>query len=154
MARLGTKANLPDLLAALLPPQIDTIQKRLARRAELAARYTDALAGLPLRRPILRPGAVSAHHIFPIHVPPAIRDEAIAAFNAAGVAVTVNYRAVPTLGYYRERYGYGPADFPVSYAWGEGTITLPFFPAMKAADQDHVVGVLREHIAPLCGRAA
>ena len=154
MARLGTKANLPDLLAALLPPQIDTIQPRLARRAALAARYADALAGLPLRRPTLKPGAVSAHHIFPIHVPPAIRDEAIAAFNAAGVAVTVNYRAVPTLGYYRERYGYGPTDFPVSYAWGEGTITLPFFPAMEAADQDHVVGVLRERIAPLCGRAA
>lgn len=154
MTRLGTKANLPDLLAALLPPQIDSIQARLSRRATLAARYDSALAGLPVRRPALHPDAVSAHHVFPIHVPPAIRDEAIAAFNAAGVAVTVNYRAVPTLGYYRERYGYGPADFPVSYAWGEGTVTLPFFPAMQDADQDHVVSVLRERIVPLCKRAA
>ena len=47
MTRLGTKANLPDLLAALLPPQIDTIQARLARRATLAARYDAALADLP-----------------------------------------------------------------------------------------------------------
>jgi UDP-4-amino-4-deoxy-L-arabinose-oxoglutarate aminotransferase len=154
MARLGTKANLPDLLAALLPPQIETIRARLPRRAALARRYDDALAGLPIRRPTSDPGAVSAHHIYPIHVPPAIRDESIAALNAAGVSVAVNYRAVPTRAYYRRKYGYRPGDFPVSDSWGEGTITLPFFPEMATEDQDHVVAVLRERIAPLCRRAA
>ncbi len=154
MARLGTKANLPDLLAALLPPQIETIRARLPQRAALARRDDEALAGLPIRRPARDPGTVSAHHIYPVHVPPAIRDEAIAALNAAGVAVTVNYRAVPTRAYYRRKYGHRPGEFPVSDAWGEGTITLPFFPGMAAEDQDHVAAVLREQVAPLCRRAA
>ena len=154
MTRLGTKANLPDLLACLLPPQIATIRERLPRRAALARRYDDALAGLPIARPALRADAVSAHHIYPVRVPAAIRDEAISALNAAGVAVTVNYRAVPTLGFYRRKYGYEPADFPVAQAWGEGTITLPFFPAMTDADQDHVVAALRERVVPICARAA
>jgi dTDP-4-amino-4,6-dideoxygalactose transaminase len=154
MARLGTKANLPDLLAALLPPQIETIRERLPRRAAVARRYDQALAGLPIRRPALHAQAVSAHHIYPIHVPPSVRDTAIAALNAEGVAVAVNYRAVPTRAYYRRKYGFGPASFPVSEAWGEGTITLPFFPDMTPEDQEHVVAVLRERIAPMCRRAA
>jgi UDP-4-amino-4-deoxy-L-arabinose-oxoglutarate aminotransferase len=37
MMRLGTKANLPDLLASLLPPQIASIRERLPLREERAA---------------------------------------------------------------------------------------------------------------------
>ncbi|EKV26044.1 4-keto-6-deoxy-N-Acetyl-D-hexosaminyl-(Lipid carrier) aminotransferase [Caenispirillum salinarum AK4] len=37
MMRLGVKANLPDLLAALLPPQIKSVEARLAVRKDLVA---------------------------------------------------------------------------------------------------------------------
>lgn len=153
MARLGAKANLPDLLAALLPPQLATIRDRLPRREEVAARYERGLAGLPIRVPAARPGTRSARHVFPIHVPPPVRDASIAALNAAGVGVTVNYRSVPTLAYYRGKYGYAPGDFPASHAWGEGTLTLPLYPSLAREDQDHVLAVLREQVAPLCARA-
>ncbi len=49
MNRLGTKANLPDLLAALLPEQIQSIDQRLPIRTRLADRYRSALAGGPLK---------------------------------------------------------------------------------------------------------
>ena len=140
MTRLGAKANLPDVLAALLPQQLATIRDRLPRREEIAARYE-------------RPGVVSARHIFPIHVPPPVRDTAIAALNEAGIGVTVNYRSVPTLSYYRSRYGHGPGDFPASHAWGEGTITLPLYPSLSREDQDHVLAVLEARVAPLCDQA-
>jgi UDP-4-amino-4-deoxy-L-arabinose-oxoglutarate aminotransferase len=153
MARLGAKANLPDLLAALLPPQLATIRDRLPRREEVAARYERGLAGLPIRVPAARPGTRSARHVFPIHVPPPVRDASIAALNAAGVGVTVNYRSVPTLAYYRGKYGYAPGDFPASHAWGEGTLTLPLYPSLAREDQDHVLAVLRDQVAPLCAQA-
>jgi dTDP-4-amino-4,6-dideoxygalactose transaminase len=149
MARLGVKANLPDLLAALLPGQIATIRERLPARTALVERYRDAFANLPIRQAKLDPGAVSAHHLFPIHVKPAKRDEAIAALNAAGVPVTVNYRSVPTLTYYREKYGYGPADFPVSHEWGEGEITLPLWPGMPDADIEKVIEAVKSAVVPL-----
>lgn len=149
MARLGVKANLPDLLAALLPGQIATIRERLPARTALVERYRDAFANLPIRQAKLDPGAVSAHHLFPIHVKPAKRDEAIAALNAAGVPVTVNYRSVPTLTYYREKYGYGPADFPVSHEWGEGEITLPLWPGMPDADIEKVIETVKSAVVPL-----
>src|ERR1700730_547978 len=45
MVRLGTKANLPDLLACLLPSQIATIKDRHRMRAERAQRYVAAFEG-------------------------------------------------------------------------------------------------------------
>ncbi|MCA3248451.1 MAG: DegT/DnrJ/EryC1/StrS family aminotransferase [Azospirillum sp.] len=149
MARLGVKANLPDLLAALLPDQIATIRARLPARTALVERYRHAFANLPIRLAKLDPGAVSADHLFPIHVKPAKRDEAIAALNAAGVPVTVNYRSVPTLTYYREKYGYGPGDFPASYEWGEGEITLPLWPGMPDADIEKVIETVKTAVVPL-----
>jgi dTDP-4-amino-4,6-dideoxygalactose transaminase len=150
MARLGTKANLPDLLAALLPDQIATIRERLPVRRALAERYEAALRDTPIRLARVEPGAISARHIFPIHVKPAVRDHAIAILNEAGIGVAVNFRSVPTLTYYREKYGYQPGDFPVSYEWGEGEITLPLFPSMHSEEQDYVIRVVRDRVVPLC----
>ena len=51
MERLGIKANLPDLLAALLPPQIATIDEQLPKREQVALRYSRAFADFPVRMP-------------------------------------------------------------------------------------------------------
>jgi dTDP-4-amino-4,6-dideoxygalactose transaminase len=144
MVCLGTKANLPDLLASLLPPQIASIRERLPLREALARRYEEAFAGAPIRLVKTTAGAVHARHLFPIHVPPRLRDYVLSALNGRGIGATVNYRSVPTLTYYREKYGYTADDFPVSHEWGEGTITLPLFPSMTAGEQARVIDVVRE----------
>jgi len=151
MTRLGTKANLPDLLAALLPPQIATIRDRLPARAAIARRYERAFAGSAIRLVKSIAGAQHAHHLFPIHVPPRLRDEVLSALNEQGIGCTVNYRSVPTLTYYREKYGYDADDFPVAYEWGEGTISLPLFPSMTTEEQAHVIDAVRELVAPAVG---
>jgi UDP-4-amino-4-deoxy-L-arabinose-oxoglutarate aminotransferase len=149
MMRLGTKANLPDVLAALLPRQIAAVHDRLKLREELARRYEEAFAGNLLRMARVVPGAVSARHLFPIHVPPAIRDRALAALNEQGIGTTVNYRSVPTVSYYRSKYGYTPDDFPVSYEWGEGTISIPLFPSLTAEEQRYVIDTVRKIVVPM-----
>lgn len=148
MERLGVKANLPDLLAALLPPQIDHIRALLPQRERIAARYAQACAKLGIRIPSTEPGVVHARHIFPIHVAPARRDEVIAAFNERGIGVAVNYRSVPAAAYYCRKYGFTPQDFPVAHEWGEGTITLPLYPSMPDEAVDHVLLALRELAPP------
>ena len=152
MLCLGTKANLPDLLAALLPPQIAEVRSRLASREALAARYEAAFGDTPLRLSSPAPGCLDARHLFCIHVPPACRDQAILALNARGIGVTVNYRAVPTLSYYRETYGHGPEDFPVSQHWGDGTISLPLYPRLTETQQDEVIAAVLEEVIPLVQR--
>jgi UDP-4-amino-4-deoxy-L-arabinose-oxoglutarate aminotransferase len=150
MTRLGVKANLPDLLAALLGPQIASIRGRLPVRQGLAGRYRQAFAGTGIGMQRRDAGVESGEHIFPIHVPGEHRDQAIALLNEAGISVAVNYRNVPTLTYYREKYGYRPATFPVAENWGSGTLTLPLFPSISRAEQDHVIQQVLQKLVPLC----
>ncbi len=145
MTVLGTKANLPDLLAALLPRQIETIRDRLPMRQALAARYRDALAArADLRLPAMPPGCTSAWHLFAVDVGGHRRDRVLAALGQAGIGCTVSYRSVPTLTYYRTRYGFTPDDHPVSRDWGDGTISLPFFPGLTEDQQGYVSACLIE----------
>ncbi|MBA2962918.1 MULTISPECIES: DegT/DnrJ/EryC1/StrS family aminotransferase [Ramlibacter] len=149
MDRLGVKANLPDLLAALLPLQITSIRDRLAQRERIAAVYEEACARLGLRVPASAPGVVHARHIFPIHVDPALRDPLITALNERGISVAVNYRSVPATTYYREKYGFVPQDFPVAWQWGEGTLTLPLYPGMPDEAIAAVIAALEQSLAQL-----
>ncbi len=144
MHRLGTKANLPDLLAALLPPQIEAIASVRAQREALAARYQADLAGAPgLRWPTLLPGACSAHHLFPIHVGRRRRDRILAALSAAEIGATVNYNPVPLTSFYRQRYGFDEGSFPVATDWGLGTLSLPLYPGMPEPEREYTVRTLR-----------
>lgn len=143
MERLGVKANLPDLLAALLPPQVARVRELRERREQIAARYRAGLSGVrELVIPRVDAGVVHAWHLFTIGVPAVVRDATIGALNERGIGVAVNYRSVPTLTYYRERYGYGPTDFPVSQAWGDATITLPTYPGLSDAEVDAVIAAV------------
>jgi UDP-4-amino-4-deoxy-L-arabinose-oxoglutarate aminotransferase len=153
MAMLGVKANLPDLLAAFLPPQIATIRQRLPQRQAMANRYREAFAGSPIGMQAILAECSSAEHVFPIHVPPSVRDEAIDALNRREIGIAVNYRSVPTLTYYRNKYRYSPESFPVSYEWGAGTLTLPLYPALEPEKQDWVIASVLEAVLPMCVEA-
>jgi UDP-4-amino-4-deoxy-L-arabinose-oxoglutarate aminotransferase len=149
MMRLGTKANLPDLLAALLPQQIDTIDERLTERKAVADRYRSAFAGGPLRLVKQLQNCKSAEHIFPICIPGGRRDEAIQALNNAGVPVTVNYRSVPGTTFYKELYGDLTAQFPVAEQWGDETLTLPLYDSLTAQEQDYIIEAVIRDVYPL-----
>jgi dTDP-4-amino-4,6-dideoxygalactose transaminase len=149
MLRLGTKANLPDLLAALLPSQISTIDQRLPQRRAVAERYRMAFAGGPLRLVEQIQSCVSAEHIFPIGVPGGKRDAAIAALNAEGIGVTVNYRTVPGTTFYKSRYPGVDERLPVARKWADDTLTLPLYAELPLEHQDHVINAVKQHVYPL-----
>ena len=146
MLRLGTKANLPDILAALLPDQIARVEERRLRREALARRYRRLLEGETdaLRFPRWVEGAVHAHHLFPVWVSPRIRDDVLARLTESGIGATVNYRAVTRTSYWRTRLGAAAANGAFVHAtrWGEGTFSLPLYPGLTEAEQDEVVGTL------------
>ena len=148
VAELGTKANLPDLLAALLIPQIRGIDASRHQRQARADRYRAGLSGR-LRFAEVVPPAVSAHHLFPIHVPPAVRDRFLHELNAAGVGATVNYRALHRLTYYRRKYGLADDALPVSSQWGDGVLSLPLYVTLEPDAQDYVIAQVNRIAAAL-----
>ena len=151
MDYLGTKANLPDLLACFLPNQIETVEQRLLEREEIAQKYEKALLGTNISFPKIKKGIIHSRHLFPIHVGSESRDKALLQLGEANIGATVNYRSVHTMGYYSNKYGYRRDDFPTSLSWGDGTLSIPLFPGMSVQEQDYVIEILVNKIDKVIG---
>ena len=151
MDHLGTKANLPDLLACFLPDQIRTVDDRLKSREELAKKYESNLIGTKIRFPKVNSNLVHSRHLFPIGVGSSNRDKVLLILGESKVGATVNYRSVPSMKFYQDKYSFNGTEFPISQTWGEGTCSIPLFPGMTDDEQNYVIDVLLNKIEPLIG---
>ncbi|MBI4798968.1 MAG: DegT/DnrJ/EryC1/StrS aminotransferase family protein [Desulfarculus sp.] len=148
MLELGRKANLPDVLAAMLSPQLRRIERMWTRREEVCRRYEEAFAPLPgVDFPRVPAGSKSARHLFTIWVKE--RDRFLGEMQARGIGVSVNYRAIHLLSYYRQRFGYKPGDFPVAERIGDSTLTLPLFPTISDDEVARVIEAVSDVAALL-----
>jgi UDP-4-amino-4-deoxy-L-arabinose-oxoglutarate aminotransferase len=151
MDHLGTKANLPDLLACFLADQIRTVDDRLKSREELAKKYEANLIGTKIRFPKVNSNLVHSRHLFPIGVGSSNRDKVLLILGESKIGATVNYRSVPSMKFYQDKYSFKGTEFPISQTWGEGTCSIPLFPGMTDDEQNYVIDVLLNKIEPLIG---
>jgi UDP-4-amino-4-deoxy-L-arabinose-oxoglutarate aminotransferase len=151
MEYLGTKANLSDLLACLLPEQIRTIDYRLARREEIASYYDEKFKFSKLRIPKINSKSVHSRHLYAIGVSTENRDKALLSLSFNNIGVTVNYRSVPSMGFYKKKYDLNANQYFNSFEWGETTLSLPFFPSITEVQQGKVVQVVLDIIEPMIG---
>lgn len=135
----GYKANLPDILAALLLPQLDRLEERWQRRNEIGRRYAAAFTAAGIEFPEILAGAKHAWHLFTIWAPDGRRDEMIRLLQEAGIGVVVNYRPVHLTRFYRQEYGCHEGMFPYAEAIGRRTISLPFYPALTEDEIEYVI---------------
>ena len=144
---LGYNYRITDLQAALGRSQLGRLDDYVARRHAIAARYDEALAGLPLTTPWQHPESRSALHLYPIRLHDASRrQEVFEALRAAGIGVNVHYIPVHTQPHYR-RLGFRPGDFPEAERYYAGAISLPMFPTLTPAQQDEVAAALKGILA-------
>jgi UDP-4-amino-4,6-dideoxy-N-acetyl-beta-L-altrosamine transaminase len=145
---LGYNARMTDLQAALGLSQLQRLASQHARRAALAERYDGLLAGLPLILPARRADRLSAWHLYAVEIdhPRLSRRAVFDALRAADIGVNVHYIPIHTQPHY-QRLGFKVGDFPAAEAYYARAISLPLFPAMTQAEQDHVVNTLRHALA-------
>lgn len=149
LTELGYKANLTDLDAALLRPQLPKVEGKRDRRQALVERYEQGLrAAIAGKAPTISRRGVpwlverrgtSSHHLFTIQPPVALRDEMLSALGKAGIGTAVNYRAIHTLTYLVERLGLKRGALPIAEEIGDRTISLPLYPTLREDEQDRVV---------------
>jgi dTDP-4-amino-4,6-dideoxygalactose transaminase len=148
MTVLGWKYNMSNIEAAVLLPQFNRLESKLAAREQLAKRYVERLSGLAgVTLPVQAAGdgdGVHARHLFPVWIQEGRRDEVVRGLQAHGVEVVVNYRAIHLLSYFRQAFGFRKGDFPVAEAIGDATVSLPFFPGMPLEDADRVAELIEE----------
>jgi dTDP-4-amino-4,6-dideoxygalactose transaminase len=151
MEHLGTKANLPDLLACFLPEQIVTVDKRLTEREIIAKKYEAAFISSRIKFPKKSQGIIHSRHLFPIFVGGKVRDRALTILGESGIGTTVNYRSVPGLNFYSRKYEYSARNYPISSFWGEGTLSLPLFLGLTTREQEYVIEIVLTKINKLIG---
>lgn len=144
----GFKYNLTDIAAALGLHQLRRAHGFRARREQIARRYDQAFAGLPVATPP-RPagGDLHAWHLYALRLCDAAavsRDEFIERLFALGIGCSVHYIPLHLHPYWRDRYRLEPAMFPHSQQAYERLVSLPIYTRMGDADVERVVAAVHE----------
>ena len=145
----GFKYNLTDIAAALGLHQLQRVQGFQVRREQIAGRYDQAFADLPLIVPP-RPaheGDVHSWHLYVVRLADGAgidRDQLIDSLFADGIGVSVHYIPLHLHPYWRERYDLQPAQFPHSQKAYERMVTLPLYTKMTDADVERVIKAVRK----------
>ena len=143
----GFKYNLTDTAAALGRVQLQRLPAFVRRREHLAARYLDALKGLPLVLPADAPaGGTHAWHLFVLRLTDGAtvtRDELIQALSDAGIGTSVHYVPLHRQPYWQGRYGLRPEQFPQADKAYQRMFSIPLFTAMSDDEQGRVIAALR-----------
>jgi perosamine synthetase len=141
--RLGFNYRLSDVQCALGVAQLERLDGMLADRARVAARYSEALAGIEgLTLPPDVPGR--SWFVYVVQIPPGRdRDETIRALRERGVASKPYLPAIHLMSFYRERFGHREGEFPVCEDVAARSVALPFFPQLSDDEVETVAQALR-----------
>ena len=136
---LGYSSRLDDLQAALLRVKLGRLEGWTAARRRIAARYHDALAGLPLTLPIEREPARHVYHLYTIRHRQ--RDALAKTLSQLGVGTAVHYPiAVP---------GQPMFGLPAERQWPEATrasrevLSLPCYAELTDDEVNQVARAVR-----------
>jgi UDP-4-amino-4,6-dideoxy-N-acetyl-beta-L-altrosamine transaminase len=144
---LGYNYRLTDIQAALGLSQAKRIDAHVARRQEIARRYDEALAELPVTRPWQDPETQSSWHLYVVRLAlDRIKKTQRGVFEAlqrAGIGVNVHYIPIHLQPFYR-KLGFRSGDFPEAESYYREALTLPLFPSLKLDEIDTVIDRLRE----------
>jgi len=139
----GLNYRLSDVLCALGIVQLKRLRGFLSRRADLVARYREALSdveGLGLVE--VREDVTPAWHLFPVRVREGRRREVYEKMRGAGIGVQVNYIPAYWHPVFAEQ-GYRRGLCPTAERWYEEELSLPLFPDLTDTDQARVIETLR-----------
>jgi perosamine synthetase len=144
---LGYNYRMTDLQGAVGLVQFSKLDRFIDERARWAAWYREALATLDwLHLPEEPAGGRHGWQAFVGYVDPerapAPRNELMEQLEAHGVSTRPGTHAVHMLGYYRERFGSKPEDFPVARDLASQTMAIPLHNRMSAEDYEYVVQAL------------
>ncbi|ADP98162.1 UDP-4-amino-4,6-dideoxy-N-acetyl-beta-L-altrosamine transaminase [Marinobacter adhaerens] len=142
---LGFNYRMTELQAALGVSQMNRLDAFVARRHELAGRYNEILARLPVTTPWQHPDSYSGLHLYVIRLSLNEVDkshrEVFESLREQGIGVNLHYIPVHTQPYY-ESMGFNASDFPEAMAYYREAISLPMFHGMTYEQQDQVSSAL------------
>jgi dTDP-4-amino-4,6-dideoxygalactose transaminase len=139
---VGFNYRMDALQGAVLGIKLKRLAAWTERRRELAARYLELLADLPLDRPVVAEGRDPVWHLFVIRHPD--RDGLRIALDQAGVQTGLHYPVPVHLQPAYQHLGHIAGAFPAAERFARECLSLPLYPEMTACHQDAVVAALSD----------
>lgn len=146
---LGFNYRMTELQAALGISQLQRLDSYVARRHELAKRYDDLLADMPLSTPWQHPDSYSGLHLYVVRLQlkqcAYSHREVFERLRASGIGVNVHYIPVHTQPFYRG-LGFTNGEYPEAEQYYREAISLPMYQTLGDDQQDQVVVALQQAI--------
>ncbi len=137
----GTNSRIDTLQAAVLHLKLPFLNQWNEERRAIANYYTDQLDQLPIRLPQTEEGNLHVFHVYQVQTEK--RDGLKAHLKDQGVQTQIHYpKALPFTGAY-SGLGHEVTDFPMATQIQNQTLSLPLYPGLSHAEQQHVVASIR-----------
>ncbi len=144
---LGYNYRMTDIQAALGYSQMDRLDTFVARRRQLAQRYDELLADLPIRIPKQSADTNSSWHIYVVRLDKTrtlkSKVEIFEGMKKRGVTLNLHYIPVHLQPYY-QKLGFKQGDFPASERYYEEAFTLPIYYELTDEQQNQIARALKE----------
>ncbi len=141
--QLGYNYRMSELHAALGLTQAKRLDSFIERRNQLAARYREAFAHLPVQVQQCDANSRCAYHLFPIVLDPARhnRRTVFEQLRTVGIGVNVHYQPVYQQPYFQQ-LGFSHSYCPNAERYYAGAISLPLFQDLNEIEQTQVIGAV------------
>jgi dTDP-4-amino-4,6-dideoxygalactose transaminase len=144
---LGFNYRMTDMQAALGVSQMTRLVDYIKRRHEIARRYNELLADLPLTLPWQHPDSHSAHHLYVVRLQlnkmNVTHSQVFEALRAKDIMVNLHYIPVHTQPYYQQM-GFKHGDYPQAEQYYREAISIPMHVNLTNEDLLIVCSSLRE----------
>jgi dTDP-4-amino-4,6-dideoxygalactose transaminase len=152
MQTLGFNYRITDVAAALGQSQLAKLERFVARRRQIAARYFSALDSVPgLHLPVVPSEIEPAWHLFVVRVgDAAARKPFFERLRSLGIGVQLHYIPVYRHPYY-EDLGYLGGSCPIAEDYSDRAVSIPIYPGMTDADVERVIEAVAQAAHEILG---
>ena len=149
----GYKYNLTDIASSIGLAQLSIANKLQEKRKAIATLYINELKELEERGLVCLPRFSECHswHLFPIQVPnqgsfkenQILRDCWMKTLTNKSIGLSVHYKPLHLMSYYKNLNGYSEADFPNASLRYSRSFSLPIYPSLTKAQCKYILKALK-----------
>lgn len=138
----GFKYNMSDVHAAIGRAQLQRADELQAQRQAIARTYNKAFANHDF---LVTPphGDDSSCHLYILRIVPdklaVSRDDIMRELQERGIGVSLHYRPLHMMSYYRKKYGLQPGDYPESLKKYKTSISIPLYPGLTESEIEFII---------------